>query len=151
VGVPTGFHTLTTYLVLDDAAAAIEFAERAFGATRLLRLTRPDGRILHAEVRIGDLPLMLADRPAPSSTGADPTTSTHGPGFGIHVYVDDPDAAIDRAVLAGAVLLDPAQDTDDGERRGTIRDPFGCTWWIATQRVARTRPELQRLFDARSR
>jgi PhnB protein len=142
-GIPDGFHTLTTYLFVAEADAAIAFYRDAFGASELLRLHRPDGRVLHAEVQIGDAQLMLAER----VVGDDAAGGVHVPRFGIHVYVTDLDAAIARAVAAGAVLLDAAADTPDGERRGAVVDPFGCTWWIATQRVRRTRPEIQRLFD----
>jgi PhnB protein len=143
--IPEGFHTVTPYLFVSDASAAIEFYKRAFGATELLRMTQADGKIMHAEIQIGDSQIMLVDAtpeyPAtPQALGGSPVH--------IHLYVTDPDAVFDQAVAAGAKPLRRPEDTDDGERRGGVEDPFGFTWWMSTQRVKMSRAELQRRYDA---
>jgi PhnB protein len=149
-GVPEGFHTLTTYLFVKNAANAIEFYKKAFSATELLRLVKPNGQILHSEIQIGDSQMMVADEVQEPSKPKTPLVRTNLP-FGIHMYVADPDAVIDQAVKAGAKLVDAAKDTDDGERRGGVEDPFGFMWWISTQRIVNSRPEIQRQFDAQKK
>lgn len=128
--VPEGYHTVTPYLSIDGAAAAIEFYKKAFGAEELFRMAQPDGRVGHAELQIGDSRLMLADEypemnfRGPSSIGATPVM--------LHLYVEDVDAAFARAVAAGAKVTRPLRDEFYGDRTGSVEDPFGHRWSLAT-------------------
>src|SRR5262245_10665572 len=119
--VPEGFHTATTYLVLENANKAIEFYRQAFGAKERFRMPTPDGRIAHAEIQIGDSILMVTD------AIQEPVTSTS-----IYLYVPDVDAVYARAVKAGAKAAMPVTDMFWGDRFGRVTDPFGIRWQIAT-------------------
>jgi PhnB protein len=146
VAAPPARQTATAYLCVRDAAAAIEFYARAFGAVELYRLTDPGGRIGHAELRIGQSTIMLSDEfpdygaLSPQAIGGSPVK--------IHLQVDDVDAFARRAVAAGASLTRPVEDQFYGERSGKVADPFGLTWILSmrTEEVAPT--EMQRRFDA---
>jgi uncharacterized glyoxalase superfamily protein PhnB len=137
---------LYPYLRVRDAAAAIAFYQRAFGAVEELRLSEPSGRIGHAELKFGQYTLMLSeefpeyDLKGPQSIGA--TT------FSIHLHVDNADAMIERAVAAGATLLRAPEDAFYGERGGTVRDPFGHEWLIGHQIEEVTPEEMQRRYTA---
>jgi PhnB protein len=128
--IPDGYPSLTPYLIVDDGAAAIAFYERAFGATMRLRLLRPDGKIGHAELGIGGSVIMLADEypamdaKAPAAYGGTPVS--------LHLYVEDADAVVAKAVAAGAALKRPVADQFYGDRLGTLQDPFGHVWHIST-------------------
>ena len=134
--IPEGYSTVTPHLVIGDAAKAIEFYKRAFGAEEVTRVPAPDGkRLMHAEVKIGNSRVMLADdfpefcgghSRDPKKLGASPVT--------IHLYVQDCDAAFDRAVAAGATVRMPIQDMFWGDRYGALADPFGHEWSIATHK-----------------
>lgn len=128
--VPDGMHTITPHLVCRDAAAAIAFYQKAFGAVELARLPGPQGKLLHAMLRIGDSPLMLVDEFP--DWGALGPQSLKGSPVTIHLYVEDVDAAVERAVAAGARLTMPVADMFWGDRYGTVEDPFGHRWSIAT-------------------
>lgn len=128
--VPDGMHTITPHLVCRDAAAAIAFYQKAFGAVELTRLPGPQGKLLHALLRIGDSPLMLVDEFP--DWGALGPQSLKGSPVTIHLYVEDVDAAVERAVAAGARLTMPVADMFWGDRYGTVEDPFGHRWSIAT-------------------
>jgi PhnB protein len=140
--VPEGYHTVTPYLIFDGAGGAIEFYKRALGASEVMRLDDPSGRIHHAEIRIGDSQIMLADEHpelqalSPKTIGGSPVT--------MHVYVEDVDAAVDRAVKAGAKLVRPVADQFYGDRTGGIEDPFGYRWFIATHKEDLTLDEVRR-------
>ncbi len=127
---PEGYHTVTPYLIISDAAKAIEFYKQAFGATELLRMEAPGGKIGHAEIKIGNSPIMLADEMpemgylSPKSLGGTPVS--------IMIYVEDVDAVAGRAVAAGAQVLKPVADQFYGDRSGSFADPFGHQWHIAT-------------------
>ncbi|MGA9774026.1 MAG: VOC family protein [Blastocatellia bacterium] len=129
---PEGYHTVTPYLIVGDAAKAIEFYKQAFEATELLRMEAPGGKIGHAEIKIGDSPIMIADEMpemgylSPQSLGGTPVT--------IMIYVEDVDAVADRAVAAGAQVLKPVADQFYGDRSGSFADPFGHQWHIATHK-----------------
>ncbi|HOB33122.1 MAG TPA: VOC family protein, partial [Verrucomicrobiota bacterium] len=130
--VPDGYHTVTPYLVVQDAARAIDFYTKAFGAQEICRMPAPDGKkVMHAEVQIGTSRVMLADEfpeggwLAPQN-GTSPVT--------IHLYVEDADATFNQAVSAGAQVRMPLADTFWGDRFGTITDPFGHSWSIATHK-----------------
>ncbi|WP_018604883.1 VOC family protein [Uliginosibacterium gangwonense] len=128
--IPEGMHSLTPHIVCRDASAAMDFYVRAFGAVEQARLPGPDGKLMHGMMKIGDSSLMLVDENpewnmnSPLALGGTPVT--------LHLYVVDVDAAIARAVKAGAVLKMPAADMFWGDRYGQVRDPFGHTWSIAT-------------------
>jgi uncharacterized glyoxalase superfamily protein PhnB len=128
--VPDGMHTITPHLVCRDAAAAIAFYQKAFGAVELARLPGPQGKLLHALLRIGDSPLMLVDEFP--DWGALGPQSLKGSPVTIHLYVEDVDAAVERAVATGARLTMPVADMFWGDRYGTVEDPFGHRWSIAT-------------------
>lgn len=128
--IPDGYHTLTPYLTVEDGAAALEFYAEAFGAEELFRMDGPDGKIGHAEMKIGDSPFMFADEVeawgnrSPRSMGGTPTT--------LMIYVEDVDAVFQRAIDAGATEVMPVKDHFYGDRSGTVEDPFGHRWSIAT-------------------
>jgi PhnB protein len=128
--IPEGYHTLTAAFAVDDAAAAIDFYENAFGAKERMRMEAPGGKIAHAELEIGDSVIMLSD-PFPQSNVKPPNevgTST----MSIFMYSEDVDAAIQKAVDAGATLTMPAEDMFWGDRFGTVTDPYGHQWSIST-------------------
>jgi len=126
---PDGYHTVTPYLIIDGAAAAIEFYRHAFGATEIMRLEH-QGRVGHAEIKIGDSPIMLADE-HPDMGALGPHTVGGNP-VSVVLYVDDVDAVVARAVAAGGKLQRPVADQFYGDRTGTIEDPFGHNWHVAT-------------------
>ena len=140
--VPDGYHTLTPYLSIKGAATAIEFYKKAFGATELMRLAQPDGRIGHAELQMGDSRVMLADE-HPDMDFRGPQTLGGSP-VHLHMYVDDVDAAVARAVGAGAKIVRPVQDQFYGDRLGTVSDPFGHVWHVSTHKEDLTPEEIGR-------
>jgi uncharacterized glyoxalase superfamily protein PhnB len=128
--IPQGMHSVTPHLVCAGAAKAIEFYKQAFGAVEQARLPGPDGRLMHASVKIGDSQLMLADEmPEWGSLGP---RSLKGSPVTIHLYVDDVDAVVARAVSAGAKVTMPVADQFWGDRYGKLEDPFGHHWSVAT-------------------
>jgi PhnB protein len=128
--IPEGMHTLTPHLVCADASSAIDFYKKAFGATELARMPGPNGKLMHGAVRIGDSVLMLVDEmPEWGSLGP---KALKGSPVTIHMYVEDADAALARAVAAGAKVTMPLADMFWGDRYGQIEDPFGHRWSIAT-------------------
>jgi PhnB protein len=128
--VPDGYHTLTLYLTVEKADEAIEFYKRAFGATERVRMTAPDGSIGHAELEIGDSVIMLSD-PFPQST-VRPPKEVGATTASVFMYVEDVDAAFKRAIDAGATSSMDVEDMFWGDRFGTVTDPFGHVWSIAT-------------------
>lgn len=128
--VPEGYHTLSPYLAVDDASAAIEFYQRAFGAQERSRMPAPDGRVAHAELQIGDSIVMLSD-PFPQST-TKPPKELGGTSCALFAYVEDVDAFVQRAVDAGATLTMPVENMFWGDRFGGLTDPFGHQWQVAT-------------------
>ncbi|HEX8785200.1 MAG TPA: VOC family protein [Telluria sp.] len=128
--IPEGFHTVTPHLVCAGANEAIEFYKQAFGAVELSRMPGPDGKIMHAGLRIGDSPLMLADEfPAYGSMGP---LALKGTPVVIHLYVADVDAVFAQAIAAGAKAIMPPADMFWGDRYGQLVDPFGHRWSLAT-------------------
>jgi uncharacterized glyoxalase superfamily protein PhnB len=138
--VPEGFHTITPQLVLDDAAQAIEWYKRALGAREVSRGLGPDGKIMHAELRIGDSPFMVNDpmggSKGPRALGGSPAS--------FWLYVDDSDALFNRAVSAGAQVQMPMADQFWGDRAGAISDPAGYTWWVSTRKENLAHSEIER-------
>jgi uncharacterized glyoxalase superfamily protein PhnB len=128
--IPEGYHTLTPYMTVRDAARAIEFYKQAFAAVERGVMKGPDGKIMHAELRIGDSIVMLADE-FPHIGSLSPQ-SIGGAGMGLHIYVEDVDSAFDRAIGAGATIEMPVSDMFWGDRYGKLLDPFGHKWSIAT-------------------
>ncbi len=128
--IPDGYHSVTPYLIVDGAAKAIDFYTRAFGATELMRMPTPDGKIGHAEIRIGDSAVMLADEYP--ERGYRSPQSLGGASVSLMIYVDDVDETFKRALAAGAKELQPIKDQFYGDRSGTLQDPFGHMWTIAT-------------------
>ena len=139
--IPDGYHTATPYLIVNDAAQAIEFYKKAFGATELLRMAKPDGKIGHAEIRIGDSTIMLADEFP--EMGARSPQSFGGSPVSIFLYVENVDAVFAQTVAAGAVVQRPVADQFYGDRMGGVKDPFGHAWYIATH-VEDVSPEEMR-------
>jgi len=144
--IPTGYHTLTPYMTVRDAARAIEFYKQAFGAVERGAMKGPDGKIMHAELIIGDSIVMLADEQP--QFGALSPQSTGGAGMGLHIYVEDVDSAFDRAVKAGANVEMPVSDMFWGDRYGKLADPFGHKWSIATHKADLSAEEMERGMKA---
>ena len=120
--IPDGFHTVTPYLVVDDPGALIDFLVKAFDAEELERATLPDGRVMHAQVRIGDSPVMMG------GSKDDWKAMTNF----MHLYVPDTDKLYEQALAAGATSVQAPNDEFYGDRAAGITDPAGNTWWIAT-------------------
>lgn len=116
---PDGYTDLAPYLLVKDAEATLAFCEAAFNATRLRVIAGDDGGVMHAECRIGDTVLMMGEADGPSAM--------------LHLYVEDPDAALERAVAAGAELIQPMTEKGDGDRRGGVRSPDGTQWFLSRQ------------------
>jgi PhnB protein len=140
--VPDGYPSVTTYLIVRGAARAIDYYKAAFDGVELMRLDAPGGLIGHAEVRIGNTPVMLADEnpewgvKAPPSLGGSPVH--------LLLYVDDCDAVFERAIAAGGAEVRPLRDQFYGDRSGTLTDPFGHQWTIATRKEDLTVDEIKR-------
>ena len=139
--IPSGYHTLTPYMTVRDAARAIEFYKQAFGAVERGAMKGQDGKIVHAELMIGDSIVMLADE-FPEYGSMSPL-STGGSGMGLHIYVEDVDSAFDRAVKAGAKVDMPVSDMFWGDRYGKLADPFGHKWSIATHKADLTAEQME--------
>ena len=131
--VPSGYHTVTPYFSVKGAAAAIDFYTRAFGAREIYRLAMPDGRVGHAELEIGNSRVMLADEmpEMPDAIAKAPPT-LGGTTVGLHIYLPDVDAQFTRAIEAGGKVKRPVQDQFYGDRSGTLEDPFGHIWTLAS-------------------
>ncbi len=130
--VPDGYHTLTPYLVIRDAAKAIEFYEKAFGAKETFRMPGPGGKIMHAELQIGDSMLMLAEEMP--EYGAKSPQALGGSPVNVFLYVEDADKVFNQAVAAGATVTMPLADQFWGDRYGKLADPFGHQWSVATHK-----------------
>ena len=144
--IPTGQHTVAPYLAVQNGVEALEFYKQAFGATEVYRLIMPDGRLGHAEIRLGDCPIMLSDE-FPEYGGKAPPTLGGSP-VSIHLYVEDVDAFVSRAVAAGAKEVKPVMDQFYGDRSGQLEDPFGHLWWVATHIEDVSPEEMQKRVNA---
>ncbi|MCH5378015.1 MAG: VOC family protein [Planctomycetes bacterium] len=140
--IPDGYHSVTPYLIVDDGAAALEFYRRAFGARERLRMPAPGSKVGHAEMEIGDSCIMLADEVP--DMGARSARAFGGSPVTMHLYVEDVDRAVRQAIAAGAKEVRPVQDQFYGDRSGTIEDPFGHIWHIATHTEELSPEELER-------
>jgi PhnB protein len=144
--IPDGYHTVTPYLIVKGAAGAIDFYKKAFGAEELMRFTAPGGTVGHAEVRIGDSRVMLADEHP--QMGAVGPQSLGGTPVGLCLYVKDVDALAKQAITAGAKVVRPVMDQFYGDRSGTLEDPYGHKWTIATHKEDVSPEEMQRRLAA---
>ena len=143
--IPEGYHSLTPYLVCKDAAKAIDFYTRAFGAQELMRMPGPHGRIMHAEVKIGDSMLMLSDE-NPDRGAVAPTGS--GRSSSLMFYTADVDAVFKRAIDLGATSVETPTDMFWGDRMGNLKDPFGHQWAIATHKEDVSPEEMEKRMQA---
>ena len=144
--IPEGYHSVTPYLIVDGAAAAIDFYKRAFGATEVMRMPAPGGRIGHAEIKIGDSHVMLADENA--EMNARSPKSVGGSPLSLLVYVENVDDTVKRAVAAGARLERAVEDKFYGDRMGAIEDPFGHQWYVGTHIEDVTPEEMKKRMSA---
>jgi len=146
--IPEGYHSVTPYLIIRGAADAIEFYKNAFGAVELFRFPAPGGKIGHAEIKVGDSPIMLADEypdmgyKGPQSIGGSPVS--------LMIYLEDVDSVFNRAVDAGATVKEAVQDKFYGDRTGTVIDPFGHIWHISTHKEDVSMDEMERRAKAAS-
>jgi PhnB protein len=140
--IPPGYHSITAYLCIDGASAAIDFYKRAFGAKERLRMDAPGGKIGHAELVIGDSAFMLADE-FPEMNFRGPRSGT-GSSVNMHLYVRDVDATFARAIAQGAKVLRAIEDKFYGDRSGSLEDPFGHVWHLATHKEDLTPAEMKR-------
>lgn len=140
--VPPGYHSITPSIIVRDAAGAIEFYKRAFGAEEAERMIGPDGKVMHAEIRIGDSVVMLGDENP--EWGMQSPLSTNGNPGSLHIYVDDADAAFDHALRAGAKVKQPLEDAFWGDRYGKVTDPYGHQWGIATRVKEMTQEQMRK-------
>jgi PhnB protein len=144
--IPDGYHTATPYLIIGGAGDAIEFYKKAFGATELFRFAMPGGKIGHAEIKIGDSPIMLADEfpemgyKGPKSLGGSPVS--------IMIYVEDVDTIFNQAVAAGATIKEAVSDKFYGDRLGTVTDPFGHVWHVSTHKEDVSLEEMEKRAKA---
>lgn len=144
--IPTGYAGVTAYLIIRDAARALEFYKKAFGAKELMRFPAPGGKIGHAEIKIGEGVVMLADE-SPEMGHKSPQT-LGGTAITLMFYVADVDAQFAKAVAAGGTVKQPVKDQFYGDRSGTITDPFGHIWTIATHKEDLSPEETQRRMAA---
>jgi PhnB protein len=144
--IPDGYHSVTPYLIINGAAEGIDYYKKAFGATELFRMPTPDGKIGHAEIKIGDSPIMLADEfpemgyKSPQSLGGSPVS--------IMIYVEDVDAMFIQAIAAGGKEQRPVKDQFYGDRMGTLEDPYGHVWHVATHKEDVTPEEMEKRMKA---
>jgi PhnB protein len=139
---PEGYHSVTPYLIIKGAAEAIDFYKRALGATELMRMPTPEGKIAHAEIKIGDSAIMLADEYP--EMGHKSPKSLGGASVSLMVYVERVDDVFRQAIACGAKELQPLKDQFYGDRSGTLQDPFGHVWTIATHVEDIPPEEMQR-------
>jgi PhnB protein len=144
--IPAGFHSITPYLIVKRCADAIRFYQQAFGAVEIGRISMPDGGIGHAELKIDDSKLMLAEE-MPTWKNKSPKT-LGGTCVGIALYVSDVDTTFQRALDAGATKVEPVKDQFFGDRSGMLTDPFGHNWHIMTHLEDVSFPEMQKRCDS---
>ena len=144
--IPDGYNSVTPYLIISGAADAIDYYKKAFGATELMRMPAPGGTVGHAEIKIGDSPIMLADEfpemgyKSPQTLGGSPVS--------IMIYVADVDSVFNQAIAAGGKVQRPVKDQFYGDRSGTLEDPFGHVWHVATHKEDVSAEEMERRASA---
>jgi PhnB protein len=144
--IPDGYHAITPYLIVRGASRALDYYKQVFGAVERFRMDGPDGRVGHAEIQIGDSVVMLADENP--ERGARGPESIGGTSVSILLYVTDVDAQFSKAIKAGAKERMPVQDQFYGDRSGTLTDPFGHVWTIATHKEDVSHEEMCRRIEA---
>ncbi len=142
--IPKGYNSITPYLIIKGAVQAIEYYKKVFGATEIMRMPGPDGKIGHAELKIGDSHIMLADENPSMGQGHTSAATIGSSPVSLYLYVHDVDKVFDRAVAEGAKALKPVQDQFYGDRSGFLQDPFGHLWGLATHVEDVSADELQR-------
>jgi PhnB protein len=143
--IPDGYHSVTPHLIVRDSRKAVDFYKRAFGAEEIAVMTSPDGKVMHAEIKIGDSIIMFNDEfPEWGSVGPETLGNCTS---SLHIYVPDVDAAFQKAVQAGATPLMPPADMFWGDRYGKLKDPFGHQWAFATHKEDMSEAEMQRRGD----
>lgn len=140
--IPTGYHAITPYLAIQNAAAALDFYKRAFGARELLRMAMPNGKLAHAEMRVGDSVVMMADESQEQDFLSPPARG--GSTVTIHLYVRDVDRMFRQAVEAGAKVVRELQDQFYGDRTACVADPFGHIWYLATHKEEVSKAEMKK-------
>lgn len=130
--IPQGYNSVTPYLVVRGAAQAIDYYKKVFGATETVRMDMPDGKVGHAELKIGNSHIMIADENPGMGQGYSSAATIGASPVSLYVYIPDVDRVVERAVAEGAKLLKPVQDQFYGDRSGFIQDPFGHLWGVAT-------------------
>ena len=146
--IPKGYHSVTPYLIIEGAAAAIEFYKKAFGAKELFRFPAPEGKIGHAEIKIGDSPIMLAD--AYPDMGYNGPKSLGGSPVSLMIYVENVDTVFNQAVQAGATVKEAVSDKFYGDRIGSLIDPFGHVWHVSTHKEDVSLEEMEKRAKAAS-
>lgn len=144
--IPDGYHSVTPYLIVDSAARALDYYKKAFGAEELFRMDAPGGRIAHCEFQIGDSRLMMADE-NPSMNARGPK-SIGGSPLHLMIYVEDVDRVFKNAIGAGGVETQPLKDQFYGDRSGSLSDPFGHHWTVATHKEEVSPDEMERRMKA---
>jgi PhnB protein len=142
--IPEGYHSVTPYLIIDGASAAIDFYKKAFGAIELFRMDH-GGKVGHAELKIGDSPIMLADPQPPDYVSP---KRLNGTPVSLMIYVEDVDTIYNRAIGEGGVEMKALQDQFYGDRSGTLKDPFGHIWTVATHKEDVTPEEMEKRIAA---
>src|SRR5258705_2806715 len=140
--IPEGYHSVTPYLIIDGAGEAIEVYKQAFGAKELFRFAGPDGSVGHAEIEIGDSPIMLAD--AYPAMGYNGPKSLGGSPVSLMIYVENVDTVFDQAVQAGATVKEAVIDKFYGDRSGSLIDPFGHVWHVSTHKEDVSMEEMEK-------
>jgi PhnB protein len=144
--IPDGYHSVTPYLIVKGAAKALEFYKKAFGAAEIMRMPGPNDTIVHAEIKIGDSPVMFADE-CPERGAKSPHT-IGDTCVGLMIYVPDVDAQFKQAIAAGGKVVMEVKDQFYGDRSGTLMDPFGHKWTIATHKEDVSSQEMQKRMAA---
>jgi PhnB protein len=143
--IPAGYHSVTPYLIIKGASRAIDFYKKAFGATELMRMPGPNNTIMHAEIKIGDSPIMLADEGQGNYRGPE---ALGGTPVSLMVYVENVDKVFEQAVANGAKAVRPVEDQFYGDRTGTLTDPFGHVWSVGTHVEDVSMEEMQTRMSA---
>ena len=142
--IPKGYNTITPYLIIRGAAQAIDYYKKVFGATEIMRMPAPDGKVGHAELKIGDSHFMLADENPSMGQGHTSASTIGASPISLYVYVPEVDKVFDRAVAEGAKVLKPVENQFYGDRSGFLQDPFGHLWGVATHVEDVSADEMQR-------
>jgi PhnB protein len=145
--IPEGYHTVTPFLSLKGAEKAIQFYKKAFGAKEIEKHHGPDGKIMHAAIKIGDSIILLADEFPDSKCGMCSPESLNATTVVLHIYVEDVDALFDQSIKAGSKVIMPVMDTFWGDRYGQLQDPFGHRWSIATHKKDLTTEQVNQAAE----